>query len=184
MRIISGEFKGRKLASFTGRRIRPTSDRVREAIFDLLPVEWEGKEIVDLFAGTGGLGIEALSRGACRVVFVEHHPQALKVLDKNLIMVNRVESSEVVRLEVEEGMKVIKRKGWKFDIAFLDPPYGKGLAGSTIRLVVEHEIMKDRGIVVVEHHRREVLLEHSPTLKLLDQRNYGKTGLALFVVHS
>ena len=84
MRIISGKLKGRKLTSFRGQRIRPTSDRVREAIFDILTVEWGGKEVLDLFAGTGGLGIEALSRGAHRVVFVENHPQALLVLTENL----------------------------------------------------------------------------------------------------
>ena len=84
MRIISGKFKGKKLTSFKGQRIRPTSDRVREAIFDILTIGWEGKDVLDFFAGTGGLGIETLSRGARRVLFVDNHSQSVLVLEKNI----------------------------------------------------------------------------------------------------
>ena len=180
MRIISGNLKGRKLASFKGQYIRPTSDMVREAIFDVLFVGWEGKEVLDLFAGTGGLGIEALSRGARRVVFVENHPQALLVLEKNIKALSLVGNCDVVRLRVEEGMRFIKRRVWKFDVAFLDPPYGKALADSTLRLIAGSTILKENGVVVVEHHYKEALLDRYRRLQMSDQRRYGSTEVSFF----
>jgi len=155
LRIISGKFKGRKLTPFKGQRIRPTSDRVREAIFDILAMEWEGKEVLDIFAGTGGLGVETLSRGARRVVFVENHRQAIVVLKKNIDALNLSESCELVKLSVEEGIGFIKRKQLKSDVAFLDPPYGKGLADSTLRLIADSDIIKEDGVVIVEHYYKE-----------------------------
>ena len=153
---------------------------VREAIFDILSVGWEGKEVLDLFAGTGGFGIEALSRGARRVVFVENHPQALLVLEKNIKALNLARNCDVVRLRVEEGMRFIKRRVWKFDVAFLDPPYGKGLTESTLRLIAGSTILKKNGMVVVEHHYREALLDRYRRLRMSDQRRYGRTGVSFF----
>ena len=114
MRIISGNLKGRKLASFKGQYIRPTSDMVREAIFDILIVGWKGKEVLDLFAGTGGLGIEALSRGARRVVFVENHPQALLVLAKNINAEAIVIDERTTRLLLENPYRLHKYLEKKF----------------------------------------------------------------------
>lgn len=180
MRIVSGKLKGRKLALFKGRSIRPTSDIVREAIFDILTVEWEGREVLDLFAGTGGLGIEALSRGARRVVFVENYPQALLLLEKNINALNLIGSCEVIKLRVEEGISLIKRKVWKFDVAFLDPPYGKGLADSSLRLIAGSDILKKDGLVVVEHHYKEILSDSYRKLRMSDQRGYGSTGISFY----
>ena len=169
------------MALFKGQQIRPTSDMVREAIFDILIVGWEGKEVLDLFAGTGGLGIEALSRGARRVIFVENHPQALLVLEKNIKALNLIGNCEVVRLRVEEGMRFIKRRLWKFDVVFLDPPYGKGLADSTLRLIAESNILKKNGVVIVEHHYKETLSDCYRRLQMGDQRRYGRTMVSFFI---
>ncbi len=181
MRIISGKLKGRKLTSFKGQRIRPTSDRVREAVFDILTVEWDGKEILDLFAGTGGLGIEALSRGARRVVFVENHPQALLVLEKNIKALNLTGNCELVRLRAEAGVSFVERNMWKFDVAFLDPPYGKGLADSALNLIADGGILEKNCVVVVEHHYKETFSEEYRRLKMSDQRKYGETGVSFFI---
>ena len=181
MRIISGKFKGKKLTSFKGQRIRPTSDRVREAIFDILTIGWEGKDVLDFFAGTGGLGIETLSRGARRVLFVENHPQSVVVLEKNISAVKLSGSCELANLSVGEGIAFIKRKRRKFDVAFLDPPYGKGLADSTLRLIAESGIIKGNGIVIAEHHYKETLLDHYQGLRKSDQRKYGSTGISFFI---
>jgi 16S rRNA (guanine(966)-N(2))-methyltransferase RsmD len=181
LRIISGKLKGRKLASFKGQCIRPTSDRVREAIFDILNVEWDGKEVLDLFAGTGGLGIEALSRGARLVVFVENHPQALQVLEKNLKALNLIGNCELVRLRAEAGIRFLERNMWKFDVAFLDPPYNKNLAYSTLSLIADSDILKKNGVVVVEHYYKETFSEEYRKLKMSDQRKYGETGVSFFI---
>ncbi len=181
MRIISGKLKGRKLTSFRGQRIRPTSDRVREAIFDILTIEWGGKEVLDLFAGTGGLGIEALSRGAHRVIFVENHPQALLVLKKNLRALKLTESCELVKLKVEAGIRSAEKNKWKFDVVFLDPPYAAGLADSTLRLIAESNILKENSLVVVEHPCKEKFLEQYRKIRMIDQRGYGGTGVSFFM---
>lgn len=181
MRIISGKLKGRKLTSFKGQRIRPTSDKVREAVFDILNVEWDGKEVLDLFAGTGGLGIETLSRGARRVVFIENHPQTLLVLEKNLKALNLIGNCELVRLRAEAGIRLVERSMWKFDVAFLDPPYNKNLAYSTLNLIADSDILKENGMVVVEHHYKETFSEEYRRLKMSDQRKYGETGVSFFI---
>lgn len=184
MRVISGTLKGRKLASFRGQRIRPTSDRVREAIFDILAIEWGGKEVLDLFAGTGGLGIEALSRGAHRVVFVENHPPALMVLKKNLKTLNLGERSDVLQLKVEAGIRSVKKKGWTFDVIFLDPPYAGDLADSTLRLIAKGRILKAEGLVVIEHACKEPHFKQHRTMKMVDERRYGRTRVSFFVSSS
>ena len=181
MRVISGTFKGRKLASFRGQCIRPTSDRVREAIFNILTINWEGKEVLDLFAGTGGLGIEALSRGARRVFFIENDPRAILVLEKNIKALNLTSQCELVKLSVEEGIRVVGKRGWKFDIAFLDPPYSKGLAESTLHLIAESDMLKEDGMVIVEHHYKETLLDRYQGLQMGDRRKYGSTGVSFFL---
>ena len=181
MRIISGKFKGKRLTSFRGRHIRPTSDKVREAIFNILPVEWDGKEVLDLFAGTGALGIESLSRGAQKAVFVEHHFRAVKILEKNIKALLLDEQIRLLKLHVDEGLNFIKRSAWKFDIAFLDPPYSKGLTDNILHLIADSEVMKENGIVVVEHHDKEQLSERYQKLQMDGQRKYGNTKVSFFI---
>jgi len=182
LRIVSGKLKGRRLASFGGRRIRPTSDIVREAIFNILTVEWEGKEVLDLFSGTGALGIEALSRGASQVVFVENHSQSLLLLDKNINTLSLSDNCEVLRLRVEKGIGFIKKKGWKFDVVFLDPPYDEGLTDDTLRLIAGSDILKVDAVVVAEHQYKETLSNRYRKLQLSDRRKYGKTEVSFFYI--
>jgi 16S rRNA (guanine(966)-N(2))-methyltransferase RsmD len=180
VRVISGTLKGRKLASFRGRHIRPTADRVREALFNILNLSWEERDAVDLFAGTGGLGIEALSRGASRVVFIEQHPRALAVLEKNVSALDLGASCEILRMSVEEGVRVLHRKQQTFDVAFLDPPYGSGLAESALQALARSAIMRSGGVIVAEHHCREAIPDRCGTLALSDRRRYGETAISFF----
>lgn len=180
MRVISGTLKGRKLASFRGRHIRPTADRVREAVFNILNLSWEERDVVDLFAGTGGLGIEALSRGASRVVFVEQHQRSLEVLEKNVRTLALDGRCEIVRMSVEEGMRVLQRKQRTFDVAFLDPPYGSGLADSALHLLSRSAIMRGGAVIVAEHHIREQLSNSYGLIALSDRRRYGETAISFY----
>ena len=127
MRIIAGAFKGRRLAPVKG-RIRPTAAKVREAVFNILGPWVHGVRVLDLFAGTGALGIEALSRGAAAAVFVEDHPGALKVLRRNLEALGLTEMTTVWPLPVAAALKKLAGRGEGFGLAFLDPPYGGGEA--------------------------------------------------------
>lgn len=180
MRVISGTLKGRKLVSFRGRHIRPTADRVREALFNILSFSWEGKDVLDLFAGTGGLGIEALSRGASSAVFVEHHPQARAVLEKNVDALALGSRCHIIKLGVEEGIRHFTRKKQSFDVIFLDPPYGTGLADSTLHLCARSAILREDGVLVVEHHAREAVASDYGVLCLSDRRQYGETVISFF----
>ena len=127
MRIIAGALKGRVLAPVQG-RTRPTAARVREAIFNILGAAVAEARVLDLFAGTGALGIEALSRGAAAAVFVEDHPGALKGLRRNLETLGLLERSQVLPLPVAAALRKLAARGEPFGLVFLDPPYGGGVA--------------------------------------------------------
>ena len=131
MRIIGGRLKGRRLTGVRG-QIRPTADRVREAIFNILGPEVPGSLVLDLFAGTGALGIEALSRGAQAAVFVENHSTSLQVLRRNVDQCALSEVSRVLPLATEKALPKLAAAGAQFSLIFLDPPYGRGLAAAHI----------------------------------------------------
>ena len=179
MRVIGGEFKGRQLSVTKGRLIRPTSDRVREAIFDILGPVWTFQRVLDLFAGTGSLGIEALSRGAEEAVFVEQSKGALTVLKENLKVLGLKSRSWVLPLAAKRGIAVLGDRGAVFDLIFMDPPYGRDVVGKTIEEIVRRDILAATGFIVAEHASRDRIL---PPLDLVlsQQRRYGDTTVSFF----
>lgn len=180
MRVISGIFKGRKLRTLSGYRVRPTSQRVREAIFDLLEVEWDGCVVLDLFAGSGALGVEALSRGAQRAVFVEMDPAAVELLWKNLSVLGVTERAKVVRADV---IRFLRKGGSKeqYGVVFADPPYGKQLASKCLMELAKRGWLSKGAMVVIEHSKREHLEEERGSLRLVSRRRYGDTMVSLYV---
>lgn len=177
MRVIGGEFKGRKLLVPRGGKVRPTSDRVREAIFDILGPGWNFQKALDLFAGTGSLGIEALSRGTSEAVFVEQGKGALTILRGNVKALGLKSRVWVLPLAVKRGLAVLGEKGEAFDLIFMDPPYGKGLMVKTLEEIARRGIITSSGAIVAEHSPREELLP-PPGLVLSQQRRYGDTSLS------
>ncbi len=180
MRIIAGVLRGRRLATVKG-RLRPTSDKVREAIFNILGPAVAEAEVLDLFAGTGALGLEALSRGAKAAVFVEEHPASLSVLRRNVESLGLGAKVEVLPLPVKAGLKKLARRKATFDLVFLDPPYGSGLAEATLRDLAAARILSPSARVVAEHSRRETLPEKVDVLALTELRHYGDTRVAFYV---
>ncbi|WPD23046.1 MAG: 16S rRNA (guanine(966)-N(2))-methyltransferase RsmD [Candidatus Electrothrix aestuarii] len=187
MRITGGSARGRHLikpkAGWTF--IRPTGDRVREALFSILGEEVLGSTILDLYAGTGALGLEALSRGAETVVFVDQSRQALELIHGNLTncFPAAKASLQVLNLSQEGSLGRLKRKmpaQLLFDIVFLDPPYEKKLAEKTVAMVEREDLLKDNGLVVAEERASEQLAEQYGTLSLESHRSYGETGLWLY----
>ncbi len=144
MRIIAGALKGRRLAPVKG-RIRPTAAKVREAVFSILGPAVLGARVLDLFAGTGALGIEALSRGAAIAVFVEDHPEALKVLRRNLEDLDLLGRTTVWPLPVTTALKKVAGRGERFSLAFLDPPYGGGDAAAALSALAALNLLGARG---------------------------------------
>jgi 16S rRNA (guanine966-N2)-methyltransferase len=179
MRIIAGALKGRRLAPVKG-RLRPTAAKVREAVFDVLGPAVGGVRVLDLFAGTGALGIEALSRGAAETWFVEDQPGALQVLRRNLEDLDLMDRSTVWSLPVALALKKLAGRGERFGLVFLDPPYGGGEAEAALRTLASLNLCRPGAWVVVEHSRRQMLPEECGPLRRLKVRRYGDTQVAFY----
>jgi 16S rRNA (guanine966-N2)-methyltransferase len=179
LRVISGTLKGKKLFSVKGQSLRPTSDRVKEAIFDILQDRFRGQKVLDLFAGTGALGIEALSRGATIAVFVEESPRSLSALRRNIDTCRLQDRAVVLVKEVSIGLKILEERGERFGLILLDPPYGKGWTAKTVAALSRCSILDADGLVVAEHSVTEELLS-TPFLKRVDGRRYGDTQVSFF----
>ncbi len=179
MRIIAGALKGRVLAPVQG-RTRPTAARVREAIFNILGAAVAEARVLDLFAGTGALGIEALSRGAAAAVFVEEHPEAVKGLRRNLETLGLLERSQVLPLPVAAALRQLSGRTAPFGLVFLDPPYGGEAAAATLRALAASPLLLPQARVVAEHSRRENLPEVIGGLAQQTLRRYGDTQVAIY----
>ena len=177
MRIIAGEFKGRRLAAIKG-RVRPTSDRVREAIFSVLGAAVEEAAVLDLFAGTGALSLEAISRGARHAVLVEEHGTALKILRDNIDTLGLKSPTRVLPLPVTRALKTLAAQGEQFSLVFLDPPYERGLVPKTLAALQDSSLLLRGARVVAEHSQRETLPELVGRLNLSQSRRYGDTQVA------
>jgi len=177
LRVISGKLKGKKLYSLKGLDLRPTSDRVKEAIFDILQDCFRGQYVLDLFAGTGALGIEALSRGARKAVFIEESRHSLVALRRNIEECRLKEEVEILPREVQVGIRILQGRGESFQLIFLDPPYGKGLAGITLRSLAQSSIVAPGALIVAEHSLTESL-DSITSFQMLDERKYGRTRVS------
>jgi 16S rRNA (guanine966-N2)-methyltransferase len=178
MRIISGTSRGRKLVTPRNRSLRPTSDRVKESIFNMLQDRVEGKVVLDLFAGTGNLGIEALSRGAKKAIFVEDGKQALRLIQRNLTQIGLKERSEILSRDVIRAIGILKQRGECFDLILMDPPYEKGLIRKTLLELNSQMIYHKDSVLVIEHNRREPLPHILEGWNLFRQRWMGDTVIS------
>ena len=181
MRIVAGRFKGRALAAPKSRAIRPTSDRLREAIFDILEHRFgdqlDGARVVDLFAGTGALGLEALSRGAASALFIDNGVEARALIREN---VEALALGGVTRIFRADAAKLGKAPaGPAFTLAFVDPPYGQSLSGPALTGLVAGRWLAPGALVVVEE-AAEAEIAAPPELGPLDERRYGDAKLAIF----
>ncbi len=176
MRVIAGKYKGHRLFAPKGLRIRPTSDLVKEAIFDILNLDWQKKCVLDLFAGTGNLGIEALSRGAHKVVFVDSSTGAIRSIEKNLSSLG-ISGAVILKKDITRGVNFLKK--WApFDVVFIDPPYRKGLVEKVLKLLLKTpNILNTESILVIEHYFKQ-RFSVEPFL-LQKRREYGQTAISL-----
>ncbi len=175
MRVITGSARGRKLETLYGEDItRPTTESVKEALFSMIQFELEDKKVIDLFAGSGQLGIEALSRGARHCIFVENNREALKVIENNVSHCGFDSKANII---FSDAAAYLLRKE-NFDIAFLDPPYSKGLTEKCLPLILR--LMSDDGIVACETSAQEQLPENIDGWYADRVRRYGKTKLTLY----
>jgi 16S rRNA (guanine966-N2)-methyltransferase len=175
MRVISGTCKGRKLMPISGHDIRPTSDRVKEAVFNILGPSIVQSQVLDLFAGTGALGIESLSRGAHQTVFMDKDTH---VIAQNLDHCGLAENSRVIECNLLGPERFIPLRHQLFDVIFMDPPYGKKYIEPILEDPLFLTLLKKNTIIIAEHNAKEIIAVNQPLLDIYRQKKYSKTMLS------
>jgi 16S rRNA (guanine966-N2)-methyltransferase len=183
MRIITGTAKGIKLKTPRGRDVRPTSDRVKESLFAILAGRIAEAAVADFFAGTGNLGLEALSRGAASAVFIDASPASLALVRENAARAQLAERAEFLRQDALAAAGRFARDGRAFDLIFCDPPYNKGLAAAILEKIDAANLLRPGGVVIIEHSRHESLPAGLAHLKISRTERYGET-LLTFLEHT
>ena len=177
MRVIAGKVKGIRLKTPKGEKTRPTADRVKEAVFSIIQFETEGSRFLDLFAGTGQMGIEALSRGASRAVFVDEWKDACRLVQENLQLSGLGDQALVVQ---SNYMSYLDRCREQFDIVFLDPPYADIFLENALNKISEIDILAERGIIICERPAEKQLDFEIPGLQRCKDYRYGQTWITVF----
>lgn len=186
MRVIAGSARGIRLMAPAGEQTRPTADRVKEALFSIIASRRElvGARVLDICAGTGSLGIEALSRGAASCSFIEQNRPVLEVLQRNLGRAGLASKGECLALEALSGLNLLARKGKRFDICFFDPPYSSNLYKPVIEALSSFALLADDALLVAECSSRSLLADNVGELVKIDSRIYGDTALEFFARES
>jgi len=177
LRIIGGELRGKKLNSIKGDRTRPTADRVRESLFNIIAFHITRATVLDMFAGTGALGLEALSRGASSAVFVDNSRDAVSVIRKNIHACRLDSRASVCKCDVLKNLNGIKA-GHNFNLVLLDPPYNKNFIRPALSVLGYSHLLEKSARIVIEHSILEKIPEDIRGFSLTDQRKYGKTAIS------
>jgi 16S rRNA (guanine(966)-N(2))-methyltransferase RsmD len=179
MRIISGKNRGRILKTLTGMNTRPTADRVKESLFSILFKNVEDAYVLDLFAGSGALGLECISRGAKQCVFVDSSKEAINIIKKNIELCNAMDKSEIRNTDFMAAIdkSIINKE--KFDLVFVDPPYSKNIVDNVL-LIIE-QVLSTNGIIIAETDEKDELPDAIHNLVRYDTRKYGRTVISFFV---
>ena len=175
MRVITGSARGRVLKTLEGEDVRPTTDRVKEAIFSIIQFELEGRQVLDLFAGSGQLGIEALSRGAAYATFTDMSKDAVSIIKQNLLSTGLHRNSAVLQTDAVTFLKNSKKK---FDIIFMDPPYSKGILQAALPYAAE--CTNDGGVIICEHPFGEEMPQNVGRFSIYREYKYSKVAITVY----
>lgn len=179
MRVISGTARGLKLIAPDNNDIRPTTDRVKESMFNIISSYVYDSVVLDLFAGSGSLGIECISRGAKKVYFCDKSKSSVYILNKNIHKARFEDKSVVFNRDYRATIRNLSDKNIKFDLIFLDPPYYENLFDDVIKMIYENRLLSDDGIIVVEHDKNDEMHDYEG-LKITKQKKYGITMLTIY----
>lgn len=180
MRVISGQMKGRKLRSVPGTSTRPTSDKVKEAIYQILGPYFDGGMVLDLYAGSGAMGIEALSRGMDKGVFIDKTGQAIRTIKENLRETGLTEQCEVYRNDAQKTLIHLEKRKWQFHLIILDPPYQKQMLTENINSIYEFDLLHAEGVILCEHDKKTELPEEINGIVKVRELKYGDTIMTLY----
>lgn len=179
MRVISGKSRGKKIVSLEGDNTRPTLDRVKEALFNIIQFKVQDAVVLDLFAGTGALGIEALSRGAKEAIFCDKVPDAIKIIKQNITNTNNLDKSTIMNKDYKDVLETLSKQNKKIDIVFLDPPYKTNLAIDSLQKIIMGNLLTEDGIIIIEtddiNKEQEILKIEK--VEIFDKRKYGSVWL-------
>lgn len=182
MRVISGSRKGIYLKAVPGNQTRPTTDKVKESIFNIVGPYFNGGVGLDLFAGSGGLGIEAISRGLEKVIFVDRDFKAIQTIKSNIQTCGFEDFSEVYRNESERALKAIVKRGVTFDAIFLDPPYKKQRLVELLEIMNAEKLLNDNGFILCEHDSELLMPERVGSFLKKRSESYGIIGLSIYTL--
>jgi 16S rRNA (guanine(966)-N(2))-methyltransferase RsmD len=180
VRIIAGEFKGQRLTTPRGRVTRPTADQVRIALMDTLAPRLPGARLLDVFAGAGGVGLEALSRGAARATFIERDAAAVSALRRNIETLGVGDRARVLALDVTRALSRLEAEGERFDVVFLDPPYDSALTATTLDRLAAGGLLAAGSVVVAQHFTKRAPAPQIGRLAAYRTRRFGETTLTFF----
>jgi len=182
MRVIAGDLKGRRLEAVPGKQTRPTSDKVKEAAFQIMGPFFYGGRCLDLFAGSGSLGIEAISRGMDYTVFIDKQSKAIHTIYKNIKTMNIEEQTEVARMDAFRALRVTQKNKATFDLIMIDPPYEKIDYPNVLEEIIKQGLINDGGMIYCEHGTSEDLPENIQGLQVIRQISYGQTtGITIYL---
>lgn len=178
MRVISGSARGKKLVSLEGNNTRPTLDRVKESLFNILQFDIADKDVLDLFAGSGAIGIEAISRGAKSAIFCDNSPEAIKIIKTNIENTRSTEKATVLNKDYLQALKYLSANNKKFDIIYLDPPYKTEFANIAIKEIIDLNLLSKDGIIILETDdiEKEKSIQREK-IEIFDKRKYGRAIL-------
>lgn len=181
MRVIAGRYRGRRLKTVKGKGTRPTTDKIKESFFQMIGPYFNGGTCLDLFAGSGGLGIEALSRGIDKAIFIEKNTKAVRIIHGNIKELGLNEQTEVYRTDAFRALNVLKKKKLQFDLIFIDPPYGLLNDNEIITEIINNNLLKANGLIYYEHEAIKGEPEIDLELKIIRRVNYGTTtGITIY----
>jgi len=175
MRVIGGSAKGQRLQSLPGENTRPTLDRVKESMFNMIQLYVQGAKVLDLFGGSGALGIEALSRGGAFAYFADEHRGSIPVMEENLKKTKFQSQSKILAMDFRRALETLGKENQAFDLIFLDPPYGKALAAEALKMIAKGELLAPQGLVIIEQDKKESLEIPTDHYDLWKEKKYGNT---------
>ncbi len=180
MRVISGKARGQALRAPEGLNTRPTTDRVKESIFNIIQTRLYDSIIIDLFAGSGNLGIESLSRNASKAYFIDNNKNSIESIKENLKKTKLENDSIVIQMDVVSAMKKLSLENVKANIIFLDPPYSKGFVAPILNEIVSLQLLDNDGIVIVEHKKTDEIPESIHNLQKYRTNHYGDIAVSFY----
>lgn len=180
MRIVAGEYGGRRLSAVPGRATRPTTDKVKEALFNIIGPYFDGGVSLDLFAGSGGLSIEAVSRGIDHAVMIDRQYAAIQTIRKNITVTKHPEKFDVIKNDANRALHLLAKHGKSFDMVFLDPPYAKQQIVKNIRMMVQLELLNSNALIIAETDQHAKLPTDLPGFSLQRRQTYGITVLTIY----